>query len=149
MMNIKTFLKALTLITVSSASVALSNSDVIAEKVLTNSKTGEKITITTRETNLIIGRPYTLEVKASCANSTAETKKLSVVETMNVCDVKTKSARLSSDNKTLFVMIRDTDADAYNELTRAADAESLRSVKPTCKVSSRELAIDLAEACAR
>lgn len=149
MMNLKTSLKFLTLITLSSASVALSNSDVIAEKVLTSSKTGEKITISTRETNLIIGRPYTFEVKVSCADKTSDSKKLSVVETMNVCDVKTKSARLSADNKTLFVMIRDTDADAYNELTRAANEESLKSVKPGCKIDSREVAIDLAEACAR
>lgn len=147
MMNFKTTLKTLLIITISSASVALSKSDVVAEKVLTNSKTGEKITVTTRETGLVVGRPFTLEVKASCANKSADSKKS--VETMNVCDVKTKSARLSADNKTLFITIRDTDSDAYNDLTLAADAESLKSVKPTCKVSSREIAIDLSEACAQ
>lgn len=128
---------------------ALASTDVIAQQWVNLDKAGKAL-VTTRKIEGKLGRPYTMELRISCdkeKNKNWET--LDVVDSESVCDVKPKSAKLTKDGKHISVLIRETDADAYNAESKRVDAKALGEIQPQCKKQAKQFLFSVENYCNR
>ncbi|MFS4459826.1 hypothetical protein [Bdellovibrio sp. HCB2-146] len=145
-MKVKTMLKYLLIASLFIITIPVAAStDIVGEKQITFSK-GEAL-VTTRKEEEKLGFPYTLELKVSCTKGKANWQKIAISESESVCDVKPQSAKLTADGKNISVMIRETDADAFNEKSQTADANELGNLRPTCKKAAKEFLFSLENYC--
>lgn len=104
--------------------------------------------ITVRKTELVLGHPFTIEVRANCkAGTSLPLEQLPVLQARNVCDVKPASAKLSSDGKSILITIRETDSEKFNEATNKAEGAELAKLRPECKTEASQLTIPLESLC--
>ncbi|UOF02373.1 hypothetical protein [Bdellovibrio reynosensis] len=129
------------------SSQAFAATDVVGEKTIQlKDNKGEAIVIS-RENEEGMGRPYTIELRVNCTGSKTKWETLPVVESESVCDVKPRSARLTGDGKSVAIMIRETDSDEYNRLSKTMDPAALGEMKPICKKAAKELRFSLEGHC--
>ncbi|XGC82134.1 hypothetical protein ACES2L_06505 [Bdellovibrio bacteriovorus] len=144
MKNKKIFLAGI-LLAVSSEVFAAT--DVVGEKTIQLKDSKGEAIVVTRENDENIGRPYTIELRMNCAGTKGKWETLPVVATESVCDVKPRSARLTGDGKSVAIMVRETDSDEYNRLSKTMDPAAMGEMKPVCKKAARELRFSLEGLC--
>lgn len=138
----KNFFKYLFIFTISFTAVFVSSAfaatDVIGEKVLDLPNNKGQVQVSTQKSSETLGRPYRVELRVNCSKQkTAQWKNLDVVDSESVCDVKPQSAKLTSDGKYVSVMIRETDAEAFNEQSKSVEAAALGELQPQCQKKAR------------
>lgn len=122
--------------------------EIISEKLIKLRGDRGQIMVTTVKNDEKLGRPYTVELRVECGNKKVpDWQVLEVRDSESVCDVKAQSPKLTSDGRNISVMIRETDADAFNEQSRRASAEQLGEIEPTCKKKSKEFLFPIEAYC--
>lgn len=122
---------------------AQEKSAILADKEF-SIREGSKVKITATKTDLTLGLPYLIEVFAACG---VDSKTFKLIDAHTVCDVKPKSIKLSSDKKSISVMIRRSDATAFNKATQSANSENLKNIEVKCKDKGEELVVSVADIC--
>ena len=102
-----------------------------------------------RETSHLQGLPYTVELRASCANQKPEKSwmNLSVSDSEAFCDIKPKSAKVSTDGKKLLVTIKKVDTESYNKSFEGGQIGTGTEFKPICETKVSEYSFALSDLC--
>ncbi|AHZ85417.1 hypothetical protein Bb109J_c3383 [Bdellovibrio bacteriovorus] len=127
---------------------AVAATDVVGEKTV-DLKGGGQALITTRKGGDKLGRPYTMELRVNCQGGRMAWHELPVLDQESVCDVKPQSAKLSQDGKSIVVLIRETDADDFNRLSKQTPAGILGEIQPQCKKEAAEFKFPVESYCLR
>lgn len=127
---------------------AMAAKDVIGEKAI-DLKNGGQAMVMTRKVGDKLGRPYTMELRVSCQGERVAWEALPVVDQESVCDVKPQSAKLSADGKSIVIMIRETDSEAFNRISRQTAPGVLGEMEPQCKKEAAEFKFPLESYCLR
>ncbi len=135
----------LTALIAASLTLASASTDLIGEKKV--SLQGGEALVSTKRIEGKLGRPYTVELRVKCGAANADWTKLPVVDSEAVCDVKPQSAKLSADGKNISILIRETDAEAFNEATKKTAGEASGALVPQCQKSAREFLFNIEKYC--
>ncbi len=127
---------------------AMAATDVVGEKTV-DLKGGGQAMVTTRKVGDKLGKPYTMELRVNCQGGRIAWQELPVKDQESVCDVKPQSAKLSEDGKNIVVLIRETDADEFNRLSKQTPAGILGEVEPQCKKEAAEFKFPVESYCLR
>lgn len=128
-------------------SMEVNATEIIGQKLIPLDHKGQAL-ITTRKIEGKLGKPYTVELRITCGkNKVKNWEALEVMDSEAVCDVKPKSAKLTKDGKHISVLVRETDAEAFNLESRKVDANALGELEPRCKEKGKEFIFSVEEYC--
>ncbi|MGZ3770458.1 MAG: hypothetical protein ACXVCP_18415 [Bdellovibrio sp.] len=127
--------------------IEVNASETIGQKWVPLDHKGQAL-ITTRKVEGKLGKPYTVELRINCGKDEVKNwETLEVLDSEAVCDVKPKSAKLTKDGKHISVLIRETDAEAFNTASRKMDPKSLGELEPRCKDTGKEFMFSVEQYC--
>ncbi|MNK89341.1 hypothetical protein D3C87_1093490 [compost metagenome] len=127
------------------ATQSFAGAQVIGQKVLDIPDGKGQVMVTTTKTDVNLGRPFTVELRVKCGTGKTNWDAIKVVDSESVCDVKAESAKISADGKSLTIQIRETDAAAFNELSKTVDAKEIGELKPQCQKVGKEFTFSLSK----
>lgn len=148
----KNVFKYLFIFTISFTTVFVSSAfgatDILGEKVIDLPNSKGQVQVSTQKSSETLGRPYRIELRVSCSKKkTSQWANLDVVDSESVCDVKPQSAKLTLDGKYVSVLIRETDAEAFNEQSKSVEAAALGELQPQCQKKARLFLFSIEKYC--
>ncbi|MNK01243.1 hypothetical protein D3C87_190380 [compost metagenome] len=133
---------------ISTSSLTIAATDIIGEKVIPLKNSNGQAQVLTRAVEGKLGLPYAVEIRVSCGSGRVDNwETLEVKDSESVCDVKPKSAKITSDGKNISVLIRETDAEAFNEQTKMVKGSDLGKLRPVCQKLAKEFLFSVDDYC--
>lgn len=128
---------------------AFASTDKVGEKLINLKARPGQILVITSKNQTKLGRPYTIELRVNCKGSRIAWEALPVSDSESVCDVKPQSAKLTADGKSISILIRETDAEDFNQQSKVKTPEVMGELQPKCQKTSKEFLFPIESYCAQ
>jgi len=126
---------------------AFANTDKVGEKLINLKDRQGQVMVITKKTEAKLGRPYTIELRVNCKGSRIAWEALPVSDSESVCDVKPQSAKLTADGKNIAILIRETDAEDFNQQSKVKTPGAMGEMQPKCQKASKEFLFPIESYC--